>query len=306
MIPALKRLVRQQDPVLADAKVDFVKLHNGVGFRNPKVSFITFIDGQPKLFLKSVRFPADNPVIDRAHDALKNAQSAAEGIQGVRIPEAKWIASEGRVRVSAESVLEGRPLEKTSATETSRALEWLDAYAAKCVGPMMDAGELRTVYDWLVQRMKSSDAEFLNEAKNLLESFLSHAGGESLTLPSVLAHGDFTPANLLVDRRGTLGIIDWDRYGDTAMPMFDTLTFIERITPKKENMFVFGKTAIFRHANALKIDPSAIPLVIFFYIIMSDWRKRERMFPWEPAQWDRDTLKLMREMLADAKQVFPW
>ena len=86
--------------------------------------------------------------------------------------------------------------------------------------------------------------------------------------------------------------------------MFDLFTFVERITPKKQNMFLVGKAAIERQAAQLGIGLRAIPLLIFFYVLLSDWRKRERMFPWEPARWDRDTLALMKTMLSDVHSVF--
>ena len=154
--------------------------------------------------------------------------------------------------------------------------------------------------------MKCSDAAFVSEADAAFEATFRAAGGDGLRLPRVPAHGDFTPANLLVDGQGKLGVIDWDRYGDITIPFFDLLTFVERITPKGANMYLEGKPAIERHAAALGINLNAVPLLIFFSILLSDWRKRERMFPWEPAQWDRDTLGLMRTMLAQALVAFPW
>ena len=305
MIPALKRLLVQQDPTLASSRVDLIKLHNGVGFRNPKVSFVVFVNDEPRAFLKSVRFPADNGIVDHAHEGLGRASAVASDIQpSARIPNASWVASNGAHRVCAETLLAGRPLDRSNADEKAKAFAWLDAFAVKNKGSEMNAADVRLVLETLLKDMKSVDLQFLAEVRQTFEKALVIAGGDALQLPHVPAHGDFTPANLLIDGGGSLGIIDWDRYGDITMPLFDLLTFLERTTLKGQDLFVTGKEAIMRQTSALGIDLRTVPLLTLFYSLMSDWRKRERMFPWEPEEYDRYTLAMVRSQFADAMDAF--
>ena len=53
------------------------------------------------------------------------------------------------------------------------------------------------------------------------------------------------------------------------------------------------------------LDASTIPLLVFFYILLSDWRKREKMFVWESDSFNKDTYLLMQEIMAMLKAAFP-
>lgn len=285
---------------LPDVSSTRIKLHNGTGYRNPKVSFIKFEDGKPSVFQKTVRLPSDASVIERAFLALKRANGF--GIPG--IPKAISLVQEQGIFVSSESIMKGRALRYEDPTEVERAMIWLDVFSKRVVDGVYDVRALSDLLESTLLSMHSTDLEWLHEVRNIFDRF-SGVLGNDFQLPRVPAHGDATPSNILCSKNGGIAVIDWDRFGDIAMPLFDLFTLAERCTPSGENPFLRYRVAILRQAAILNISEKAVPLLSVFYVLLSDWRKRERMFEWEPAVWDRDTLTLLRRQTEQVLAVFP-
>ena len=226
MMQRLKALLLEREAAVEGrGRLSLIKLHNGVGFRNPKVSFIAFVDGQPEYFLKTVRFPADNQVIRRAHERLEVANLAI-GTAGAKptLPKPLWLESVDGFDVSAESIVSGRPLDINNDRERSAVFDWLNVFCAATKDAAYSARELEDFFTRLMAIFKVQDNEIAEYWQRTFAGCMQRAGGQNLSLPRAPAHGDFTPANILWCGAG-LGLIDWDRYGDIDMPLFDLLTF---------------------------------------------------------------------------------
>lgn len=281
MIPQLEALLKTHAPE-CPGPLSFIKLHNGSARRNPKVSFVVFSGRTPCLFLKSVRLPEDTAVIEHAHACLKAANAwVSTHMLPVALPKALWVSRIDPVVVSAESLVPGRALDPTSPEECTLGLNLLKAWAmagAKTSHDTLD--HAAHIQGWLSDIKLESSA-----VKSLIEETYTRVAAQAFSLPAIPQHGDCTQSNFLVEGR-TLGLIDWDRFGDIQLPLFDLLTFIERITPKKENPLQAHKKTIDELLAILHVDPSALPLLVCLFAVATEWRKRLRFHPYETEQLD--------------------
>ena len=296
MIPQIKRLLRERNAVPTTAQVSCIKLHNGVAHRNPKVSFVVFADGEPKLFLKTVREPKDSEVIRHANACLLSASSwVTEKKLSVRMPQSLWLTEIGASNISAESIVLGRALQASELSETTKAFALLEAWARAGAGEAQSVSELKTLIDTFRRESRIASSALNAELDRVFTETLQKAGGDAVRLPRIPAHGDCTPSNFLVDTEGRLGLIDWDRFGDITLPLFDLLTFIERVAPKRANPYQLYREQVLKHLEILGLDQAAFPLIVFLMTVATEWRKRLRFHPYEIERLDEaflDNVKL--------------
>lgn len=299
----IEHLLRSHGVASETDAVHLVKLHAGTGMRNPKVSFVFLRNGAPSLFLKTVRFPADASVVMHAHECLRRMNALLRGTPlADAVPQAVWVDTCAGVPVSAESLMGGRPLRAVDAGERTTALGWIEAYAKNAV--RRDAHlNVSETFSGHVAGLRSNNAELLSEINGAFRQLLAAAGGDALPLPAVSAHGDMTPSNMLMDAGG-VRVIDWDRAGDITVPLFDVLTFCERCTPKGESIYAVHREELVRHAAAIGVATQALPLLCYWYLILTDWRKRDRHFSWELPLWDKDLLTILRRELPLIRAAF--
>ncbi len=288
MIPELKVIVHTQEKIPVGEAVSCLKLHNGMAYRNPKVSFVVFREREPVLFLKSVRHTRDNSVIEHAHEALKRAYTDQHRLQyGLHIPTPRWCVSLGGYAVSAEGIVHGRPLDIQNKHEVNQGLGVLRAWHTAAARASTQHSDLSSVY-----RRFCSDMGFQERLQMKLdaqfEQFLERAGDAVSRMSSIAAHGDATPSNILLQSNGELAAVDWDRYGDIDIPLFDILTFIERVVQKHENPFTHYRVEIQQYLNLLQCSDEVFPLLAFLYVIATEWRKRLRVHLYERFVIDED------------------
>lgn len=288
MIPQLKKLLREREVVKSAGVFSFIKLHNGYAYRNPKVSFIAFDGAKPFLFLKTVRKPKDSEVIRHAHDRLERAYAwVGQAKLPVRMPIPKWSADVGSVVVSAETIVHGHPLRPSDKKGCAEAFRLLEAWTKAGMRNEHDAIESRPLVARVVDEMRFGDPVLREEVFRSFEEALDTAGGDSVRISRIPSHGDCTPGNLVLDRAEGLGLIDWDRFGDIEVPLFDLLTFVQRLARDASNPFVSYRSEIDRHVKNIGCDMRVIPLLLFYYAIFTEWRKRLRFHPCEIDRMDQ-------------------
>ena len=128
--------------------------------------------------------------------------------------------------VLAEPGLKGRALKPASPVHAVKAMEWLGAYQRRTAqGPL-------TLEVW--QREAAGIEAFLAEQPET--SIMLGMSEEALKAVEVLVrqgvlqitaeHGDFQIRNILVDRQGHVGVIDWDDSRPAGNPLLDIGTYL--------------------------------------------------------------------------------
>lgn len=280
MIPQLEALLREHEPNHPEG-FSFIKLHNGSSHRNPKVSFVAFAGRSPLLFLKTVRLPENNQVIEHAHACLQAANAWISSHQlPVILPNTLWMTNVDRFTVSAESLVPGRALDTQSPAECLLALNLLRAWN-KTGKSQVNKLDHKTLVDTWIHDMQIKSAPLIEKINATYKTVATSAKD----IPSIPQHGDTTQSNFLMGE-GKLGLIDWDRFGDIQVPLFDAFTFIERITPKKENPVRTHQAFIDELLQVLDLDKNTLPLLVFLFALGTEWRKRLRFHPFEVERLD--------------------
>ncbi|MFA6160974.1 MAG: phosphotransferase [Patescibacteria group bacterium] len=203
MIPAIKRFLVRQDSSLHEKALSIIKLHNGSGLRNHKVSFVVLDGGRPIVFLKSVRFWLDEALVQNAHQALRNVDALS--VSGT--PKPLWIERIQGVLVCAETLFEGTSLDPANQKDMKDAVEWLTIFAKKTnlshgdftPGNILRGsdGKLRII-DWDgYGKIKSPLFDLLtlltrskvnpDMQERLIEEYMADLGIEKTLLPSLKA-----------------------------------------------------------------------------------------------------------------------
>lgn len=258
MIPALKRYLAKRNGS-KEADLELIKLHNGAGYRNPKVSFVALKDGVPFIFLKTTRSPSHDSRIQQANEALKLAHLAGQ----TGMPDALWLDRVQGVLVSAETMIRGTALDPENSRDISEACSWLLSFQLKSERKQMTLKEAKEHY---LNRLREI-GRLADELPNL-DKILDGVPQEQ-NLPSIVAHGDFTPGNILRDEKGELCVIDWDGFGKINWPLFDLLTLLDRSRLDGETK----SKIVVEHMSRLGINQLTRPFIEAGYALLSRWRK---------------------------------
>lgn len=301
MIPAIKRLLVEKDSELKVSDLSVIKLSNGVSYRNPKVSFMALRDGNPYLFIKTTRFARDGAYIQQVFEGLSRAHEIVKKYPKLsNVPVPFWREEVSGHAVSAETVVDGRPMDRANADQVCQALFWLDGFIAAGQHKQLSVSELeqglKTAYD---------EAGIGTEARDGLGGAFKEAvesWGQS-SVPVCAAHGDFTHSNILFSEKG-IGVIDWDGFGTIDAPLFDLLTLLDRVTPDGQNPYLVHRADIERSLASLRADWRLVGLAGFLYVVMTDWRKRSKGKIDDRQIWDERLLKSVAKHDAWIKRVF--
>ncbi len=289
MITLLSTYLRQhasdaQHPVCGDHP-SFLKLHNGDGLRNPKVSFVAFCDGLPCAFIKTARRVEDGWVIERAHAGLKRAAVLSTDVVWTSsLPRPLWLETGEYGVFCAETMLSGIPLPATPEAHQA-VLSWLSLFGRVARNGTLRAEDVDAVYARVRTLVGCADVAVGAHLDETYASLMKQIDRSAFVLPRMPAHGDFTSSNVLYVP-GQVGVIDWDRFGDIEIPLFDLFTYLDRLTPAGEDVRVRYAPEIMQALKELSISDVLLPLLFFFYRILTDWRKREFFVATEAATWD--------------------
>lgn len=259
MIPAIKKYLVQQNASLQKESLSLIKLHNGVGHRNLKVSLVVLNGDKPLMFLKTVRFSSKESLIQNAHESLRSVNSL--DITGV--PKPLWLAKIQGVLVSAESLLQGTSIDPSNQKDITDAVNWLKIFAKTSPQVTMTVKDVAEICFRALEEMGDPSAE-----TGELQTAMNNLFPEK-TFESVYVHGDFTPGNVLRGDDGRLCVIDWDGYGKINTPLFDLLTLLERSWIGLE----MKTTLTLEYMSELGIDETLLPLFKAAYAILVRWKK---------------------------------
>lgn len=196
----------------------------------------------------------------------------------------------GETYLSGEAVhhvLTGRPAEEIAAV----AADWLAGLAGRTRGPASDA--------WTAQRDRAL-AEFEMMFAGLIDPGLMRVTRLRLStvgdLPVVFEHRDFAPWNTLLDKAGTLSVLDWESAERNGVPGLDLFYFVtylallgnRSVAPPRARATYrqtwheetgFGPQVLGRYARALGLDADTLrPLRLLAWPIhaKSEYRRMAR------------------------------
>ena len=185
----------------------------------------------PVLLAKVPRLPGDDGQLQRETRNLRAAQESRDG--GFRsIPRVIAFEEYGGHRFLVESIVPGRPIRPDAIRlrpedTIQKTIDWLFEFQSASVA---DAKPLATVFSGRVAEQLAVLDRFLPESgeeRDALETtrdeieILASSG-----LCTVFEHGDFSPPNILVDRDGNIGIVDWELAEPQGIPLTDVLFFL--------------------------------------------------------------------------------
>ena len=234
LLGLLRDHVRQSDLPSGVAVDDLSCVFLTPRFRTSSHIIIFVLDEKnrsPVLLAKVPRLPGDDGQLRKEARNLRCAQASRD--EGFRsIPRVVAFEENGGHKFLVESVVPGRPLRP-------------DAIRLR------PDDTIQTTIDWLseFQSASSAGAEPLPtllsgrvaEQLAVLDRFLPESGEERAALETtwdeieilansglvtVFEHGDFSPPNILVDREGNIGIVDWELAEPRGVPLTDVLFFL--------------------------------------------------------------------------------
>ncbi|MCC7357363.1 phosphotransferase [Candidatus Uhrbacteria bacterium] len=250
----------------------FIKLHNGLAYSNPKVSFICFRGDNPVSFLKTVRHPTDAHVIETAFSCLHQATMwIRQSRTPLIIPEPLWITRVGDVPVSAESVAPGCALSYMDQQSIERIFNALNIWLSYGKDASHVPLNPRDLFDSWKDGLRLSHPQNQQRVEAIFLKVLEHAGND-IQLPAIPQHGDFTQSNILVDG-DLLYLIDCDLFGRIQLPLFDVLTLVQHLEKKPSKVYTLYKTHILESLQILQLKPNSIPLLVCLTSIGTEWRK---------------------------------
>jgi aminoglycoside phosphotransferase (APT) family kinase protein len=185
----------------------------------------------PVLLSKVPRLPGDDGQLQREARNLRCAQGSREG--GFRsIPRVIAFEEIGGHTFLVESVVPGRPLRPDAIRlrpedTIQTTIDWLFEFQSASVA---DARPLATLLSGPVAEQLAILDRFLPESgeeRAALETTLDEIGIlKKSGLCTVFEHGDFSPPNILVDRDGNTGVVDWELAEPQGVPLTDVLFFL--------------------------------------------------------------------------------
>lgn len=207
------------------ADLPFVQI---LGVRQDRTSYLVYSDtGRERVaHVKIATSAAGRDSLITEHATLTRLAGMA-GLVG-RIPEPRaWLES-GGTAVNVVSNMPGRPLDVVLARRRPRSsrragrfadqvLSWLDVLQGST-----RQGSHGVAPNAACERLREAGVE-RDQVERVREILTRHVG---VRLPRVIAHGDLWPGNVLVDRAGHVGVVDWETADPDADPYDDLLFFL--------------------------------------------------------------------------------
>lgn len=180
------------------------------------------------------RFPAGRSEPDAIAKVSTQAQDEERGLRevapaavraGARVPEVLWSGRLGPAQALVQSALDGtsaaRLLEQGRLDPgelSARTAGLLERWSRETARPRaLGQADLDRLVLSPARRLAARNAAYLD----YLARLCARAAGSSC--PFVPTHGDLTATNVLVDRDGRLGILDWEEAAAEGLPLTDFL-----------------------------------------------------------------------------------
>jgi hypothetical protein len=155
------------------------------------------------------------------HALLEVTPDAARA--GARVPDVLWSGALGAAQLIVQTALAGisaRRLVERGELDAGdlqeRVAGWLERWGRTTARPRtLDHDDLDRSLLAPARRLAGSNGPYLA----YLDALCARAAGSSC--PVVATHGDLTAANVLVDRTGGIGILDWEEASAAGLPLTD-------------------------------------------------------------------------------------
>jgi len=231
--------------------------------------------GDTQLVVKIPREPASAALLDHEHRLLVDLHAQAPELLKGLAPESYGTINVEQMRAWVQTALPGRQVNPHLLRETfGRVADWRGDLAVLTRGQPLAKSDL--FYEGQGTTTRSSAR---------LELGWLLADALEYQLPSVLAHGDLHPTNVLVSQ-DTVGAVDWVWASRVGRPLFDWFDFcahlgyetvreasgakrwpivVRSLLEPGERLHANTVSGAHRIANALKISPESIPLQLSLY-----------------------------------------
>ncbi len=200
------------------------------------ISFLFDNSSTPICVRKTVRYPDQEPLLEREIESLKRVEQAVGDKLGIAIPKILGVYKGSQGLVFEQEVLDGAPLSKTldryhppvdmlhkiePIVEGFSILEKM----ARLSQPNAELARSRAdaIVDKLSKIVNSDDDEVIDHFQLLLASEIEKADWTNIAC--IPQHGDFSPSNILVDGKKISSILDWEYFDETGLPLMDSLFF---------------------------------------------------------------------------------
>jgi Phosphotransferase enzyme family len=218
-----------------------------------KVVALVFADSSPRpqLVVKFARSPDADAALQREAAILGIVQERAADVMGV--PRVLFTIPRESGSAVAESVLDGQPLSTQLRRDNYRLFaltvtDWLSHLALRRPPDSRDS--------WWPELVELPLAEFERTYAAVLDPRLLEVTHERLCavtdVPLVVEQRDCAPWNVLVDRSGRVGIVDWESAEARGLPARDLVYFLTYAA-----FFIDGAMAsgAFRESYRTMLDP---------------------------------------------------
>lgn len=238
-ISEVERFVRTLDGLAqpTDRGLRIVLRHGGLGPIDTSQAFVWTDADDPAVLVKIARGQRGRDNLRSEHARLVRYTEALAGERPGTVPRPLGLTTTGGLTLLGESHLSGRRLKDAalSSEELDEVLEetvsWLIAFQ-RAVGVQRVDIDSDQAAPWLIQPIGDYTREFeTSDAETSLLDNLRQELPACLTdgLPLVQAHGDFSDANVLLDR-SRVAVVDWGEPVDRTLPGVDLFHFLLSIT----------------------------------------------------------------------------
>lgn len=193
--------------------------------------------------------------------AHRRAARAGDYLRALGYPIAEVVATGVRSAhtYTLRTLSPGEPLQPNDGrfAEQLLRLNDLQADGAGRAGLPPDKGPASVIDPVLIGGTGVSEIETMRrhsqESVELLTELQALAAGQSLPPPADIVHYDFNPANILVDRDGIGGVVDWEgvRAGDRAFDLATLLFYAYESPEMRESLW--HRLRVLRSVNVIGV-----------------------------------------------------
>lgn len=238
----------------------FVKARGCQSYGPNKILFFSLVDGRPIAVVKFGK--GDSAALVEAEARKLNMVINALGPESLAgaVPRILGIVSEADYCLSIETWAGVENREKMSKKNITQALSWIteaQLLFAKNLIPVTTRLEL----EQKIARYRTPQSALWENEEfcDYLKKNIAELAAIMPTMLSIPQHGDYHYDNVLL-QNGQIFVIDWSRYDNVHLPLFDQIFFLLRIkTPDKSLAHL---TILKSQAEKLSVPEKAFPSLI--------------------------------------------